>query len=214
MGFNPQRLAVIQVSRKELSSNLEWRIPMKRRAAVTLVVLSFLSVIPGAEARRVRVVHRGPRATVVVRTGFPIRRALPHVYVRAPRVAFRVAPRVFLPPVVFGAVVVPVRPVASGIVWRETESLNRDDDWTEFTMNVDRRGSKLLLDVERGAAQISFAEVVFENGETQVVDFNDRVHRQGLYSLLDFRDGRKVDHVRVVAKADSPSTDISLHLLA
>ena len=187
---------------------------MKRRLAATLAVLSFLSVIPGAEARRVRVVHRGPRATVVVRTGFPLRRPLPLVAVRAPLVAVRVTPRVFLPPVVFGAVVVPVRPAPGAIVWRESESLDRDEGWTEFTMNVDRRGSKLLLDIDRGAAQISFAEVVFDNGETQVVDFNDRVHRQGLYSLLDFRDGRKVDHVRVVAKADSPSTDISLRLLA
>src|SRR5262245_25371995 len=188
--------------------------PMKRRLAATLAVLAFLTITGVADARRVRVVHHGPRTTVVVHRGFPLVRPLPHVYVRAPRVAVRVVPRVFLPPVVFGAVVVPVRPAPRAIVWRETEALDRADDWTEFTMNVDRRGSKLLLDVTGGAAQISFAEVVFENGETQVVDFNDRVHRQGLYSLLDFRDGRKVDHVRIVAKADSPSTDISLHLLA
>ena len=55
---------------------------------------------------------------------------------------------------------------------------------------------------------------MFENGETQVVDFNDHVHRTGTYSLLNFRDGRKVDHVRIVAKADRDDTDITVHLVA
>jgi hypothetical protein len=50
---------------------------------------------------------------------------------------------------------------------------------------------------------VSFAEVVFENGETQVVDFGDSTLNTGVYQLLDFRDGRKVDHVRVVAAAGS-----------
>ena len=81
-------------------------------------------------------------------------------------------------------------------------------------MNVDRRGSGMLLQIDRGAAQLSFAEIVFENGDTQVVDFNDAVHRTGTYSLLDFRDGRKVDHVRVVAQATTRETEIRLHLLS
>ncbi len=189
---------------------------MKRRLAATFVVFSFLFLLfiaPGAGARRVRVVHHGPRTTVVVHRAFPLHRTLPHVYVRAPRVAFRVAPRVFLPPVVFGAVVVPALPAANVQAWREAENLDRADGWTEFTLNVDRRGSKLLLGIDEGPAEISFAEVVFENGEAQVVDFNDSVHRQGVYSLLDFKDGRKVDHVRIVAKAAGASTEISLHLL-
>src|SRR6185295_10281734 len=188
--------------------------PMKRRLAAILVVLFAFAITPGAEARRVRVVHRGPRTTVVVHRGFPLHRAFPHVYVRAPRVAFRVAPRVFLPPVVFGAAVVATLPAPEVRLWREAEVLDREDDWTEFTLNVDRRGSKLLLEVDKGPAEISFAEVVFENGEAQVVDFSDRPHRQGVYSLLDFKDGRKVDHVRIVAKAAGASTEIALHLLA
>jgi hypothetical protein len=98
--------------------------------------------------------------------------------------------------------------------WRGTEGLDRDDGWTDFTMNIDKRGRELLLQIDHGAAQISFAEVVFENGETQVVDFNDHVHRTGTYSLLNFKDGRKVDHVRVVAKADRDDTDITVHLVA
>jgi len=37
--------------------------------------------------------------------------------------------------------------------------------------------------------------------------------RTGIYSLLDFKDGRKVDHVRIVAKASGDSTKIWLDLL-
>ena len=182
---------------------------MKRLSLVSLLVA--LVVAGSADAARVRrVVVRGPRHTVVVHTGFPVHRVLPAVVVRPAAVAVRVAPRVYLAPVAFGAMVVSL-PAASG--WRGTEALDRDDGWTDLTMNIDKRGRELLLQIAPGAAQISFAEIVFENGETQVVDFNDAVHRAGTYTLLDFKDGRKVDHVRIVAKADRDNTDITVHLV-
>ena len=181
---------------------------MKRPVIVSLLVV--LSLVATADAARRRVVVRGPRRTVVVHTGFPIRRTLPAVVVR-PGVVVRVAPRVYLAPVVFAATVVTLPAVVD---WHGTEVLDRDDGWTDFTMNVDRRGRNLLLQIDRGAAQVSFAEVVFENGETQVVDFNDHVHRSGTYELLNFADGRKVDHVRVVAKADRDETEITVHMVA
>lgn len=53
---------------------------------------------------------------------------------------------------------------------------------------------------------------MFENGEAQVVDFVDRVHRTGVYELLDFRDGRKVDHL--IAKASTQESEITLHLVS
>ena len=46
-----------------------------------------------------------------------------------------------------------------------------------------------------------------------MVDFNDRVHTNGVYELADFRSGRKVDHVRIVARADKENTAIRLHLV-
>jgi hypothetical protein len=186
---------------------------MKRMLAVSLLALFALALAPSAEAARARVVHRGRRTVVTVHRGFPLHRTLPHVYVRAPRVAVRVVPRVFLPVVVFRPVVV-AAPAAGVSVWRDAEVIERDEGWTELTMNVDRRGKQLVLGIDRSPAQISFAEVVFENGDAQVIDFADRPHRQGTFSLLDFKDGRKVDHVRVVAKADGPSSEISRHLLA
>jgi len=175
------------------------------------IVLLLVTLAPLAEAARPRrVVVRGPRGRVVVRTGFPIRRTLPEVVIR-PGPAVLVAPRVYLTPVVFRAAVVPL-PARTD--WRASEMLDRDDGWTDFTMNVDRRGRELLLQVDRGAARVSFAEVVFDNGETQVVDFNDAEYTRGVYSLLDFRDGRKVDHVRLVAKAATGETEITAHLVA
>jgi hypothetical protein len=182
-------------------------------AVVLLAVAPVLTVAPAAQAARRVVVHRGPRVTrvrVTTHAGFPIRRTLPTVVIR-PAPLVRVAPRVYLAPVVFGAAVVASLPATRD--WSGAETLTRDEGWTDFTMNVDARGDRLLLEIDRGAAQVSFAEVVFENGETQVVDFNDHTHRTGIYSLLDFHDGRKVDHVRVVAKADTEESVIRLHLV-
>ena len=125
----------------------------------------------------------------------------------------RVTPRVYLAPVAFTAVAVSV-PVATSRVWTSSEVLEREDGWTDFTLNVDHRGRNMVLEIDRGAAQISFAEVVFDNGDAQVVDFNDRVHATGVYSLIDFKDGRKVDHVRIVAKADTNKSVIQLHLVS
>jgi hypothetical protein len=122
-----------------------------------------------------------------------------------------VAPRLFLPRVGFGAVVVAPGPAV--MTWQASEALERDDEWTEFTMNVDQRGRKLLLEIDQGPAQISFGEVVFENGEAQVIDFDDRVHGTGTYLLLDFKDGRKVDHARLVARATREATKLSLRLV-
>ena len=173
-------------------------------------VLLITAIVVPVEAARVRV-RRGPagRTHVTVTAGFPIRRTLPTVVVR-PAPVVRIAPRVYLSPVVFTPTVVAVP--SNVDVWRASEALEREDGWTDFTMNVDRRGDRMFLQVDRGAAQISFAEVVFENGEAQVVDFNDRTLGKGTYSLVNFRDGRKIDHVRVVAKATSRETELTLHL--
>jgi hypothetical protein len=176
-----------------------------------LVVVALLVGVlaPVADAARPRVNKRGRTTRVTVHRGFPIRRTLPaNVVVRTRTV--RVTPRVYLAPVAFTAVAVAALPKG---VWTTTELLDRDEEWTEFTMNVDRRGTRLLLDIDRGRAQLSFAEVVFDNGETQVVDFNDRVHTNGIYELVDFRSGRKVDHVRIVARADRENAAIRLHLV-
>ena len=169
---------------------------MKRRLALVLLV-SMIGAA-SADAARVRVTRTGPHRTRVtvrtVRTG-PVVRVAPHVY---------------LPAVHFRAVVVTTRPAGA---WTAAESLDASDGWTDFNIDVDRRGTRLLLEVERGPARISHAEVVFDNGDAQVIDFDDRVQAQGVYSLLDFANGRKVDHVRVVASAAKRETTIRVHLV-
>ena len=186
---------------------------MKRALAIAFAAVVVLSTVFEADARVVRV-RRGPagRVRVTTRPGFPIRRTLPTVVVRGPVV--RVAPRVYLGPVAFTAVALATLPPANVRVWSATEDLDNEDGWTDLNMDIDRRGTRLVLEIDKGPAQISFAEVVFENGEAQVVDFDDKVHRQGAYTLLDFKDGRKVDHVRVVAKAQRDDTEIRVHLVS
>lgn len=87
------------------------------------------------------------------------------------------------------------------LVWEDSETLYHDEDWVEFTLDCNARGEKLWFEIRDGRARLDWAEIVFSNGEAQVVDFTERSLGPGVYPLLDFRDGRRVDHVRFVAKS-------------
>ena len=166
-----------------------------------------------AQRRRV-VVRRGPvhRTTIVVRPGHPIRRVLPRtVVVRPARTTVIVrAPLIFRPAILWAPLVIAL-PARSLLVYEDSEVIESDEDWVDTNYGVDQRGTALLLDVE-GRAQLSFAEVTFENGEVQVVDFEDKSHDKGLYTLLDFADGRRVMTVRLLAKSESPETTLRVYL--
>jgi len=167
-----------------------------------------------AEAAKVRVVRKGPqyqRNVVVVHKAHPIRRVMHPALVVRPGLTVRVTPARFLPVVAWTAVVV-VRPAPDRIAWQDSEILNREDEWSEVIFNSDQRGEQLYLEVVDGRVQLDFAEVVFENGDCQVVDFSERTHRRGVYSLLDFKDGRKIDHVRVIAKSKTEDAKLALLL--
>ncbi len=193
---------------------------MKRLLPILLlVVLGLQMVEPAFAARRTTVVKRGPRGrvtrtTVVTHRGWPLRRPARVVYVRPIRRPFLVHPAVFLPAVVFTAAVVAASaaPVKDVIVWEDSETLSKGEDWTEFNLNADSHGTRLWLEIASGKAQFDWAEVVFENGDARVVDFQEKTHAAGLYPLLDFKDGRKVDHVRVVARAKSDEAKIVLRM--
>lgn len=190
---------------------------MKRWIVAVLALMLGVSLVSSAYAVRRVVVHHGPhgRTRVVVHEGWPLHRA-PHVVVVRPyhpaRTTVRVAPGVFLAPIVFTGVVVATRPAHDVMVWEDTETLHRREDWTEFTLDCEARGAKLYIDVEQGKAQVDWAEVVFANGDTRVVDFTEKTYGPGLYPLLDFADGRKVDHVRMVARARSEETRVGLEM--
>jgi len=95
-------------------------------------------------------------------------------------------------------------------VAEDSETLSRDEEWTEFTLDCNTDGTKLWFEVVDGRVQVDWAEVVFEDGEVQVVDFAARSIGPGIYPLLDFKNGRRVDHVRMVAQAASRRARLKL----
>jgi len=191
---------------------------MHRFLTVILTGFVLLSTLGTGEAvaqrRRPVVVRRGPvrHTTIVVRPGHPIRRVLPATVVLRParRAVVVRAPLVFLPALIWAPAVV-VLPARDHLVWEDSETLAKDEDWVDANFGVDQSGNALLLKVD-GRAKLSFAEVTFENGNVQVVDFNDGTHGDGLYDLLDFRDGRRVMTVRILARSESPETVLSVYL--
>lgn len=166
---------------------------------------------PAALAAR-RVVVK--RTHVVVRPGHPIARAVNrHVVVRPARRTVVVgAPLVFLPVVAFTAAVVAL-PARERLLWQDAETIHRNEEWVESNFGVDERGDALFLQID-GRAELDFADVTFENGEVQAVDFNEQTYGNGIHRLLDFRGRRRVKTVRLVARAKSPSATFRLYLSA
>ncbi len=165
-------------------------------------------------ARPARVaVHRPVTHTrLVVRRGHPIRRVLPStVVVRPPRKVVTLnAPLVYLPSRAWNPTVVTL-PSSDRVVWQDSEEIHSDEGWVDTNLGVDSTGNALFIKID-GLAQLSFAEVVFGNGNVQVVDFNDSAQRAGVYNLLDFSDGRHVNAVRLLAKSSSDDSKLTLYL--
>jgi hypothetical protein len=185
---------------------------MRRTVLIAMSSLLLLEIAAPAFAARIRTVRRGPRGrtTVIVHRGFPVHRALPVVVVRPARVRTRVLPAVYFAPVLWTAAVV-TAPAKEALVWEDSEKLEKQDDWSEVTLDADCTGHKLFLEIH-GDVQLNFAEIVFANGDTQVVDFEEKSRDSGIYSLYDFADGRKVDHVRMVARAQSDEAKLVLRM--
>jgi hypothetical protein len=165
-----------------------------------------------AQRRRVVVRPRVTRTRIVVHRGHPIVRPLPATVVVRPAHSRVVvgAPLVFLPSVAWTAAVVSMPP-RDRLVWEDSETIERDEDWVDANFGIDGKGDALFLQIQ-GNAQINFAEVTFANGNVQVVDFNDRAHTDGIYQLLDFPDGRHVKTARILAKSHSDETKLVLYL--
>jgi hypothetical protein len=186
---------------------------MKKRfipLVLVLVLFGLQTLAPASSADQRR---RPPRRTVVVvHKGFPIRRPLRSVVIHPIRRPFRVAPRLFLPLVFWAPVLVAVPPAANLIVWEDAENLASEEDWTEFTLNCENTGAKLWMQVVSGNVRFDWAEVVFGNGEAQVVDMGENIREPGYYLVLDFANGRMVDHVRVLAKSETAESRVALKM--
>lgn len=166
---------------------------------------------------RERVVRKPPtpRRPIELHQKFPIKRPPRETILRRRRPIDRIPPVLFLPPVFFGGVVIDDRRnryVRDRLAWADSETLYRDEDWVEIVLDCNARGEKLWFEVRDGRVRIDWAEIVFENGEAQVVDFSERSIGPGLYVLMDFRDGRRVDHVRMVAQATSRQARLILRM--
>ncbi len=149
------------------------------------------------------------RSRVEATRGWPLRRPLPPVMVHPARRSTIVVPDEFLTPVRWADAI--ATPPSEAIVWLDSQTLRRRDDWTEFTLDVRGSARRLYFDVDR-EVQLEFAEVVFANGEAQVVDFARRLPDPGMYTLIAFGDRRRIDHVRMVARAMSPEARVVLQM--
>jgi hypothetical protein len=130
--------------------------------------------------------------------GHPLARPSRVVVVRPSRVV--VAPRlVYAPPLRWQRSTI-VMPGRERLTWQDTDTIHRRESWVDTHLAVNERGDRLLLQIQ-GRVQVDFAEVHFENGQVRVVDFNETTLATGIYPLLDFADGRKVDSVRVIARS-------------
>jgi hypothetical protein len=140
------------------------------------------------------------RVNIRLGAGHPIARTRPVVVRRTPIVAPRAV--VYAPVVRWSRAVVSVPP-RNRVVWEDSETIARRDEWVDTHFSVNNTGDALLLKID-GRASIDFAEVHFRNGQVQVVDFNEGAVESGTFGLMNFSDGRFVQGVRIVARARSP----------
>jgi hypothetical protein len=119
-------------------------------------------------------------------------------------------PLVYLPPLRWHAAFVPL-PSRERIVWTDTETIARDEEWVDTNYGVDASGSALYLDMS-GKTKLNFAEVTFDDGHVQVVDFNEETHDPGVYKLLDVKDNQHVATVRILAKSEADESKLAVYL--
>lgn len=187
---------------------------MKKALAFVLFVFLIIpavssgSIASGLDQRR-----KPPRRTVVVvHRGFPLKRAMRNAVVRPLRRPFRVLPARYLAAVMWMGVIVSALPARDLLIWEDGDTLNRDEDWTEIGLNCENSGTRLWLEVASGKVRFDWAEVVFGNGDAQVVDMQEWERDRGLYELMNWPGVRNVDHVRLIARAATPEARIVLRL--
>ncbi len=96
--------------------------------------------------------------------------------------------------------------------WEDSAWLEGEEGWVEFTLDSGAAGERLWIEIRDGRAQIDWAEIVFDDGLSQVVDFNERSFGPGIYRFLEFRYTRGVAYVRMVARATTNRVQIILRL--
>lgn len=188
---------------------------MKRSTAILVLAVcgAHMLTVP-AEAKRVARPGQPRRTVVVVSPGWPLQRSLRAAVLHPARMSVQATSTTFLAPLMFfGATIAAASaPSRDEIVWEDGETLSKNEEWTVFTLGCDTNGRQLWLQIPSGRMQFDWAEVVFDNGDAQVVDFAEKTFGPGMYSLFDAVRGRKVDHVRVLARAKSDEAKVMLQM--
>lgn len=182
-------------------------------ALVIATSLALASPSPAQYRHRMRNASARHHRTVLhVSSNFPIRTSHRWVTVYPGRRVVETQPTRYLPTTTFGQVYRSAenQPRPARLQWVDGERLRARDGWTQLNLNANARGDMLWLSVRNRPAQIDWAEVVFENGASRVVNFRNRVLRPGTYPLFDFRDGRAIDHVRFVARSPRGGSQLGL----
>jgi hypothetical protein len=189
---------------------------LKRGIATLVLFTCGAQLLTGAaDAKRAAARAGQPRrSAVVVSPGWPLERAQRAVIVHPVRTSAHATTATFVPPIAFNAATIAPAsgPTRDEIVWEDGETLSKDDDWIEFTLGCGASGRRLWLQIQSGKVQFDWAEVVFDNGDALVVDFAEKTHGPGLYSLFDAVRGRNVDHVRVIARARSDEAKVEVQM--
>ena len=182
-----------------------------------IILVALYATSASAQRRRAVVVHpvRHPiaaRHALAVRAGHPIHRLLPReVIIRnARRTVIVNHPLAYLPLLAWRANVITV-PARERLVWQESESIARDEEWVDTNYGVDGVGNTLVLSIG-GKAKLNFAEVAFDDGKVQVIDFTEGTYGPGAYTLLDLPGGRHVATVRILAQSETDDTKLSVYL--
>jgi hypothetical protein len=124
-------------------------------------------------------------------------------------------PLIFLPPVIFGGVYLDYRDDRSWrdrLLWEDAITVYDDEGWIEFTLDCGARGERLWIEIRGGRGRVDWAEIVFDDGGAQVIDFSDRSLGPGLYHLLEFHGYRRVNYARMVARASTREMRLILRL--
>lgn len=98
------------------------------------------------------------------------------------------------------------------IVWENTHSINNSVGWTELMMPVHQTGRNLALNVQNGKSQLDSLEVHFGDGQVEQINLQDQTFGNGTYSLLNFGSQRYVNSVNLVARSQSPATNLTVRL--
>jgi hypothetical protein len=147
------------------------------------------------------------RVNIRLGAGHPLVRPGRTVIVRRAPVVVR-TPLVYARPVVWARTVVALPP-RNRMVWEDSETITRREQWVDTNFAVNNRGDALFFRVN-GTVRIDFAEVTFGNGQVQVVDFNESPLNDGVYQLLNFADGREVLGVRMVMRSQAPRSTVTM----